>query len=145
MKYQCGEITDVGTTQPPGVTLSKGDPDNGIIYFALGTWTKEEYGVCEKEEGDKLVGTDEVPICVDTRDRNTFFSPDSPAVVAYGELVLDRSVTEWQEFTIKARLPGDGYRSHAYRPRLLGVAVWRLLYREPQQYPVGGRFRTGLR
>ena len=101
VKYQCGEITDVGTTQPPGVTLSKGDPDNGIIYFALGTWTKEEYGVCEKEEGDKLVGTDEVPICVDTRDRNTFFSPDSPAVVAYGELVLDRSVTEWQEFTIK--------------------------------------------
>lgn len=62
---------------------------------------KEEYGVCEKEEGDKLVGTDEVPICVDTRDRNTFFSPDSPAVVAYGELVFDRSVPEWQEFTIK--------------------------------------------
>lgn len=101
VKYRGGEITDVGTTQPPGVTVSKGDPDSGIIYVALGTWTKEEYGVCEKEEGDKLVGTDEVPICVDTRDRNTFFDPDAPAVVAYGELVLDETVAEWQEFTIK--------------------------------------------
>lgn len=101
VKYQCGEITDVGATQPPGVTVSKGDPDKGIIYFALGTWTKEEYGVCEQEEGDKLVGTDEVPICIDTRDKNTFFNPDGPAVVAYGEMVFDQSVEEWQEVTIK--------------------------------------------
>lgn len=103
VKYQSGEITDVGATQPPGVTIAKGDPDCGIIYFALGTWTPEEYGVCEKEEGDKQVGTDEVPICIDTRDKNTFFNPNSPAVVAYGEMVFDRSVDEWQEFTIKLK------------------------------------------
>lgn len=101
IKYECGEITDVGSTQPSGVTISKGDPDSGIIYFAVGTWTPEEYGVCEKEEGNPLVGTAEVPICVDTRDKNTFFNPKSPAVVAYGELVLNESVSEWQEFTIE--------------------------------------------
>lgn len=101
VKYNCGDLTDVGQTQPPGLNLSKGDPDNGIIYLALGTWTPEEYGVCEKEEGNKLVGTPEVPICIDTRDKNTFFNPESPAVIAYGELVFDKTVGEWQEFTIK--------------------------------------------
>ena len=101
VKYTCGNITDVGTTQPPGTTIAKGDPDNGIIYFALGTWTPQEYGVCEKEDGDPLVGTDEIPICIDTRDKNTFFNPKSAAVIAYGELVFDKSVSEWQQFTIK--------------------------------------------
>ena len=100
-KYNCGKITDVGTTQPTGVTIAKGDPDNGIIYVALGTWTPEEYGVCEKETDNKMLGTAEVPICVDTRDKNTFFNPKSAAVIAYGELVFDKSVSEWQQFTIK--------------------------------------------
>ena len=83
-KYNCGKITDVGTTQPTGVTIAKGDPDNGIIYVALGTWTPEEYGICEKETDNKMLGTAEVPICVDTRDKNTFFNPKSAAVIAYG-------------------------------------------------------------
>ncbi len=101
IKYTCGEITDVGTTQPTGVTISKGDPDNGIVYVALGTWTPEKYGYCEKESGDnKVLGTTEVPICVDTRDKNTFFDPNSEAVIAYGQLVLDKTIGEWQQFTI---------------------------------------------
>ena len=86
---------------PPGLTIAKGDPDNGIVYIAVGTWTPEEYGVCEKEDGNKQVGTDEVPISIDTRDPNTFFNPKSPAVVAYGEMVLTESITDWQQFTIK--------------------------------------------
>ena len=101
IKYTCGEITDVGTTQPTGVTISKGDPDNGIVYVALGTWTPEQHGNCEKESGDnKVLGTTEVPICVDTRDKNTFFDPNSEAVIAYGQLVLDKTIGEWQQFTI---------------------------------------------
>ena len=101
IKYTCGEITDVGTTQPTGVTISKGDPDNGIVYVALGTWTPEKYGYCEKESGDnKVLGTTEVPICVDTRDKNTFFDPNSEAVIAYGQLELDKTIGEWQQFTI---------------------------------------------
>ena len=102
VKYTRGLITDVGTTQPTGMTIAKGDPDNGIIYVALGTWTPAEYGYCEKESGDnKVLGTDEIPICVDTRDKNTFFNSNSPAVIAYGELVLDQTIDQWQEFTIK--------------------------------------------
>jgi len=102
VKYTQGTITDVGTTQPTGMTIAKGDPDNGIIYVALGTWTPEEYGYCAQESGDnKVLGTAEVPICVDTRDKNTFFNPNSEAVIAYGELVLDRTIGQWQEFTIK--------------------------------------------
>ena len=50
-----------------------------------------------------MLGTDEVPICVDTRDKNTFFNPNSPAVIAYGELVLDKTVADWQQFTIKLK------------------------------------------
>lgn len=100
VKYTCGQVTDVGQDLPAGVTVTKGDPDCGIIYVAVGTWTKEKYGVCEQEEGEKLVGTDEVPICIDTRDRTTVFNPNGPDVVAYGELTFDRTVGEWQEFVI---------------------------------------------
>ncbi len=103
VKYNCGSITDIGTLQPSGVNIQKGDPDNGIIYIALGTWTPEEYGVCEKEDGNPLLGTQEVPICVDTRDKNTFFNPNSPAVIAYGELVMKESTDGWQEFTIELK------------------------------------------
>ena len=101
IKYNRGTITDVSTVMPPGLTIAKGDPDNGIVYIAVGTWTPEEYGVCEKEDENKQVGTDEVPISIDTRDPNTFFNPKSPAVVAYGEMVLTESIADWQQFTIK--------------------------------------------
>lgn len=99
VKYNCGAVTDVGQTLPAGVTISKGDPDCGIIYVAVGTWTKEKYGVCEQEE-NPLVGTDEVPICIDTRDPSTVFDPKGPDVVAYGELTFTQTVGEWQQFTI---------------------------------------------
>ena len=101
VKYDCGLLTDIGKSLPPGLTLNEGDPDCGIIYVALGTWTPEKYGVCEQESGDKQLGTAEVPICIDTRDGSTFFDPAGPDVIAYGELVLNQSVGQWQEFTIK--------------------------------------------
>lgn len=47
-----------------------------------------------------MLGTDEVPIIIDTRDPNTFFNPNGPDVIAYGELALTNSVEEWAEFTI---------------------------------------------
>ena len=101
VKYNCGALTDIGTNLPAGVNLNAGDPDYGIIYVALGTWTPEKYGVCQQESGEKQLGTAEVPICIDTRDGSTFFNPAGPDVVAYGELVLNQSVEQWQEFTIK--------------------------------------------
>ena len=83
--------------QPEGSAISAGDPDSGIIYIALGDWTPEEFGVSYDGE---TVGTQEMPICVDTRDAKTFFDKNSDAVIAYGELILDETVPDWTEFTI---------------------------------------------
>lgn len=100
-KYNCGTVTDLGKDTPPSAGMVKGGPDKGIIYIALGNWTPQEYGISVNEpEGKQMLGTDEVPICVDTRDVKSLFDKNAPAVIGYGELILDRTVGEWQEFTI---------------------------------------------
>jgi hypothetical protein len=89
VKYNCGAI-DYITTQPPGVTLQKGDPDCGSLYVALGDWDPAVYG-----------GTAECPVEVATRRINeTAFDKNSEAVIAYGELLLTKSVDGWMEVTI---------------------------------------------
>ena len=80
-----------------GSELKMGDKDTGSIFIALGTWTKEKYGV---DASGEIKGTDDSPLIVDTRDKGTFFNPKSEAVVAYGELMLNESITEWQEVVI---------------------------------------------
>lgn len=107
MKYTQGNITDLND-QPAGSDLKIGDPDSGIIYIALGNWTPEEYGISSDGE---MVGTGEIPVIVDTRDVNTFFNKDADAVIAYGELVLDHTVEDWQEFTINLE-----YRKYDVQP-----------------------------
>ncbi|MDE7069788.1 MAG: PCMD domain-containing protein [Alistipes sp.] len=94
-KYNQGELNIV-KTQPPGLDLQKGDPDNGMIYIALGTWTPEKYG----ESGGEMFGTPETPIAIDTRNTGSFFDPSGPDVIAYGEMPLTSTVAQWQEFTI---------------------------------------------
>lgn len=95
-KYNQGMLTNVGSTQPPGMNLKVGDPDNGMIYIAVGTWTPEEYGISQGEQ----FGSAENPIAIDTRNPSSFFDPTSPAVIGYGQLPLTASYSEWQEFTI---------------------------------------------
>lgn len=96
MKYNCGAVDRIGT-QPAGSALKVGDPDTGSIYIALGTWTAAKYGV----DADGMVqGTADSPIIIDTRDKATFFDPQSPDVVAYGELMLNESIGEWTQITI---------------------------------------------
>lgn len=95
-KYNQGMLTNVGNTQPPGMNLKVGDPDNGMIYIAVGTWTPEEYGISQGEQ----FGSAENPIAIDTRNPSSFFDPASPAVIGYGQLPLTTSYSEWQEFTI---------------------------------------------
>lgn len=46
-------LTNVGSTQPPGMNLKVGDPDNGMIYIAVGTWTPEEYGISQENSSDR--------------------------------------------------------------------------------------------
>lgn len=103
MKYTCGEVDRINRL-PAGVSLAAGDNDNGSIYIALGTWTPEEYGLCSSAETDPVrrqCGTAESPLCVDTRDESTFFNSKGKDVVAYGELILTESQTEWKEFVIE--------------------------------------------
>ena len=89
VKYERGLI-DYITTQPPGVTLQKGDPDCGSLYIALGDWDPAVYG-----------GTAESPVEVATRRiAETAFDKDAEAVIGYGELLLTESVNGWTEVTI---------------------------------------------
>ena len=96
VKYNCGEIDKIGNL-PVGSTVQVGDPDVGSIYIALGVWTPAQYGV---DADGTVQGTEDSPVIVDTRDRSTFFNPDSEAVVGYGEVLFNKSVDEWVEMTI---------------------------------------------
>ncbi len=96
VKYNCGTITDIGSV-PIGTSLKQGDPDNGSIYIALGTWTKEKYGYAKDNE---LMGTDESPVSIDTREVSTFFNSKSEDVIAYGERIFTENVPEWTQITI---------------------------------------------
>ncbi len=97
-KYNCGTI-DMVSENPPGENFVIGESsDMGAIYIALGTWTPEEYGVSASET--EILGTEDTPIIVDTRDKATFFNPYSDAVISYGELILTESQSDWTEFTI---------------------------------------------
>lgn len=107
VKYTRGDITDIGSV-PLGTSLQKGDPDNGSIYVALGTWTKEEYGYAK---GHELLGTDESPVSIDTRDVTTFFDSKGKDVIGFGQEILTESVGEWKQITI----PID-YRSTDEKP-----------------------------
>ena len=89
VKYNRGKM-DYIKSSPVGMSFAKGDPDEGIIYMALGRWTAAEYG-----------GTEQSPVQVYTRDTKTFFDPEGKDVIAYGEVVFTTSVDEWREFTVK--------------------------------------------
>ena len=110
VKYTQGSINKIDKV-PAGVTIQQGDPDTGIVYIALGTWTAEEYGYTEDKGVPTRFGTDESPICIDTRNVNTFFKPDGKDVVAYGEQLMTSTVGEWTQYTI----PLD-YRTTAVVP-----------------------------
>lgn len=98
VKYNCGVI-DMISENPPGENFVAGESyDTGIIYIAMGTWTPEEYGVSTYESD--MLGTEQTPIIVDTRDKATFFNPYSDAVISYGELLLSQTQSEWMEFII---------------------------------------------
>lgn len=88
VKYTQGKIDRIGE-QPQGHPVAVGDNDQGSIYIAVGTWTAEEYG-----------GTPESPVQVYTREQSTFFNSKAPAVVGYGEWIIDEQVGEWRQFTI---------------------------------------------
>lgn len=104
VKYNRGKIDHIKGI-PAGLSLSKGDPDQGIIYIALGTWTAAEYG-----------GTEQSPVEIFTGDVKTFFDSKGKDVVAYGEMVMSSSIDQWQQFTIQLN-----YTSTSIRPTHLMI------------------------
>lgn len=100
IKYNCGAVDRIKGL-PAGSTLKEGDPDFGVVYVALGTWTKEEYGVTTERDGSQVMyGNDSSPICIDTRYESSFFDPYGKDIVGYGELLLDYSIEDWTQVTI---------------------------------------------
>lgn len=98
VKYNQGIIDMVGSV-PPGVDIVKDEtPDQGSIYMALGTWTADEYGTSSYETS--TLGTDEIPLIIDTRDSATFFNKNGDDVVAYGEVIISETIGEWSRFEI---------------------------------------------
>lgn len=99
VRYERGLIDEIGATAvSSGLGLEKGMPDNGIVYVALGTWTKEEYG---RDKDGTMVGTDDSPLCVDTRDPSTFFKPAGKDVVGYAEYVMTSDVDQWRQVELE--------------------------------------------
>ncbi len=98
VKYSQGVIDCVGSV-PPGESITSGvTPDKGMIYIALGDWTKEEYGV---NPADMTVeGTDDTPLLVYTRYPSTFFDSTTDEVIAYGEYEFTESIGSWKQITI---------------------------------------------
>lgn len=101
VKFRGGTIEYAGKNTPAGVGI--GTPDNGSIYVALGTWKKEDYGVVPEsvpQHGGKLLGTDDSPLCIATRDISSLFRSNGPDVVGYGEINLIDDIDEWTQITI---------------------------------------------
>lgn len=102
VKFKGGIIDYVGKYGPAGIEKGK-TPDNGIVYIALGTWKKEEYGVVPAsvpKYGGQTLGTDDSPILVATREPSTFFKNNGPDVIGYGEYVMIDDVKEWTQVVI---------------------------------------------
>ena len=95
VKFQNGKIDQI-KNQPSGKTLTTDDVDEGSIYIAMGTWTKEEYGGSESDSPR----SDASPVRVDTRDEKTFFNKNSKDVVAYGERIFTEPTDGWVQFEI---------------------------------------------
>lgn len=101
VRFKGGLIDKVGKNTPAGVGV--GTPDNGSIFIALGTWTKEDYGVVPAsvpKYGGQMLGTDDSPICIATREIGTLFKPTGPDVIGYGEYIMVDDIDEWTEITI---------------------------------------------
>ena len=105
VKYTPGVINLMDTNMPAGETIQTGDPDTGSVFIALGTWTKEKYGMGKDGAGDDKnnglpFGTDACPVSIDTRDVKTFFNPQGEDVIGYGAHFFTESVKEWVQITI---------------------------------------------
>jgi len=88
VKHICGKIDEIGTV-PQGASIKKGDPDHCNIFVALGDWNPRIYG-----------GSEQSPVRVNTTKQETFFDPESEAVIAYGYYESDQDTQGWTDIEI---------------------------------------------
>lgn len=86
-KYNCGTVNSVPVNNRSG--KNEGDPDEGIIYVALGDWDYNQFG-----------GSESSPVRIDTRDISSFFSPQKEGIIGYGEKLFTESYENWTLFEI---------------------------------------------
>lgn len=88
LKYNCAAISHTNNEYPH----LKGRPDTASVYIALTDWTS--------------------PFEIRTNPANRqLFDKNSERVIAYGELLLGKSITDWTDFTININ-----YRDTSRRP-----------------------------
>lgn len=109
--------TPISSTAPEeNLPLSdKGMPDRATIWVALGDWDKP------------------VELRTKPSDRK-LFDPEDSHVIAYQELVIDQTVTDWTEFTLNL-----DYRSLTRQPSYLLVVASASIYGD---YFIGGKGST---
>ena len=88
INYTGGTI-DIVDGFPEDQPVSKGDPDQCSIWVALGNWDYRKFG-----------GTPSCPVQVNTTDRETFFNPESPSVIAYGSYFRAEATEGWMQVEI---------------------------------------------
>lgn len=87
VKYRCGTVNSAPATNRSGKEL--GEPDEGIVYVALGDWDPSIFG-----------GSETSPVRIDTRDISTFFSPQKDGIIGYGEKLFTSSCDDWTLFEV---------------------------------------------
>lgn len=93
MKYKTAPINYASSE----FAYLKDRPDSCHIYIAMTDW--------------------EAPFQIRTNPKNRqLFNPESPEIIAYGELILGHDTDGWQEFTIELN-----YRSTSRKPRYLQI------------------------
>lgn len=108
VKYRCGKVSEKTLGgYPDGDPVKVGDNDRGCVWVALGTWDYHKYG-----------GSAECPVEINTTDRSTFFDPEGPDVIAYGNFVTDESIDEWTTVEIPLE-----YRTTSVKPTHIIVSA----------------------
>lgn len=101
-KYNQGSINSTPTSAYPNTPAEakKGNPDKGKIYIALGDWDPQVLAIGSKRY-DAIV-----PIRTSSKNQMLFDVNDSH-IIAYGEKVIDSTVSDWTEFAIDLAFRSD--------------------------------------
>lgn len=100
-KYK-GGLVDCVDEYPSDDVVKKGDKDRFQIFASIGDWDYRKYG-----------GDPDSPVRVSTAhdERSTLFTPESAGIIAFGNVVSNKDVSEWTKLEIPLE-----YRSLERRP-----------------------------